>query len=88
MFVTAMVIEEGADKAEIENKIKTMKNYFAEYETQVTFITEEELNASMGLTPCGLVIHSGVTGVDEENISVVEYFSIWEAMQNLLPVCL
>lgn len=69
-----VVIEEGADKAEIENKIKTMKNYFAEYETQVTFITEEELKCKHGGLPHGgLVIHSGVTGADEENISVVEY---------------
>ena len=69
-----VVIEEGADKAEIENKIKTMKNYFAEYETQVCFMTWEELKCRNGGLPNGgVVIHSGVTGADEENISVVEY---------------
>lgn len=38
-----MVAEEGADKAQIEEQIKTMPNYFADYDTTVHFITEEEL---------------------------------------------
>lgn len=69
-----VVVEEGADKAEIEHRIKTMKNYFEGYETYVTFITEEEFEREhRGLPHGGLVIHSGVTGAKDENTSIIEY---------------
>lgn len=58
-----VVVEEGADKEKIENDIKTMPNYFADYETKVTFITEEELKKNHSNMPHGgVVIHSGKTG--------------------------
>ncbi len=69
-----VVIEEGADRGKIEHSIKTLPNYFAEYQTEVTFITEEELNKEhRGMSHGGLVIHSGVTGADGENTNVIEY---------------
>ena len=67
-----VVAEEGADKAEIERKIKTMPNYFDEYDTTVTFISEEELKRDHGKMPHGgFVIRSGKTG--EGNRHVIEY---------------
>ncbi|PWA10673.1 diaminopimelate dehydrogenase [Pueribacillus theae] len=58
-----VVAEEGADKEKIERDIKTMPNYFADYETKVTFITEEELKKNHSNMPHGgVVIHSGKTG--------------------------
>lgn len=68
-----VVAEEGADKAAIEQAIKTMPNYFDEYDTTVTFITEEELKANHSKMPHGgFVIRSGETGV-EGNKHVIEY---------------
>lgn len=68
-----VVAEEGADKAAIENAIKTMPNYFDEYDTTVTFITEEELKENHSKMPHGgFVIRSGETGV-EGNKHIVEY---------------
>lgn len=67
-----VVAEEGADKEEIEQSIKTMPNYFDEYHTQVHFITEEELlknHSKMGHG--GFVIHSGKTG--DNNKHIIEY---------------
>lgn len=67
-----VVAEEGADKAEIERKIKTMPNYFADYDTTVTFITAEEMACDhSGLPHGGSVIYSGITG--ENNKHVIEY---------------
>jgi diaminopimelate dehydrogenase len=58
-----VVAKEGADKAEIENKIKTMPYYFAEYDTVVHFIGKDEFNANhTGTAHGGFVIHSGETG--------------------------
>lgn len=58
-----VVVEEGADKAFIEQQIKTMPNYFADYETSVTFISMEELKEKhAGLPHGGSVIRSGKTG--------------------------
>lgn len=58
-----VVAEEGADKAEIETAIKTMPNYFADYETTVHFIGEEELLREHGGLPHGgSVIRTGITG--------------------------
>ena len=67
-----VVAEEGADKARIEEEIKTMPNYFADYDTTVTFITEEELKRDhSGLPHGGSVIYTGVTG--EGTKHVIEY---------------
>ena len=66
--------EDGADKARIENEIKTMPNYFADYDTTVTFITKEELIKNHGGMPHGgSVIRSGVTGLQGENNHTVEF---------------
>lgn len=68
-----VVAEEGADKAAIEEAIKTMPNYFDEYDTTVTFITEEELKANHSKMPHGgFVIRTGETGC-EGNKHVIEY---------------
>ncbi len=66
-----VVAEEGADLARIESEIKNMPNYFADYDTTVTFISQEELNEKYsGLPHGGSVIYSGATG---ENKHVIEY---------------
>ncbi len=68
-----VVAEEGADLAVIEETIKTMPNYFADYDTTVTFITEEELKANHSkMAHGGFVIRTGETGVDG-NKHVIEY---------------
>lgn len=68
-----VVPEEGADLKAIENAIKTMPNYFDEYDTTVTFITEEELKEKHSKMPHGgFVIRSGETG-SEGNKHVIEY---------------
>lgn len=69
-----VVAEEGADKARIETEIKNMPNYFADYDTTVNFITEEELKANhSGIPHGGFVIRSGKTGWNEENSHLIEY---------------
>lgn len=69
-----VVVEEGADKAEIENKIKTMPNYFADYDTTVTFISAEELERDhKGIPHGGSVIRTGVTGIKGEHKQMIEY---------------
>ena len=69
-----VVVEEGADKARIEKEIKEMPNYFADYDTTVNFISQEELNAKhKGIPHGGFVIRSGKTGADDEFNNVVEY---------------
>lgn len=69
-----VVAEEGADLAKIENEIKTMPNYFADYDTTVHFITEEEMKRDHSRLPHGgFVIRSGRTGWDLENKHVIEY---------------
>jgi len=68
-----VVAEEGADLVAIEEAIKTMPNYFADYDTTVTFITEEELKANHSKMPHGgFVIRTGETGRDG-NKHVIEY---------------
>ena len=68
-----VVAQEGANKAEIENAIKTMPNYFDEYNTTVHFISEEELKRDHSKMPHGgFVIRTGETG-DEGNKHVIEY---------------
>ena len=69
-----VVAEAGADKAAIETAIKTMPNYFADYDTTVEFITEEEMAKNhSGLPHGGSVIRSGITGWDGENTQTIEY---------------
>ncbi len=69
-----VVAAEGADKAKIENEIKTMPNYFADYDTTVTFVTEEELKRNHAALPHGgSVIRNGRTGKDGENTHTVEF---------------
>ena len=69
-----VVLEEGADAAKIEQEIKTMPNYFADYDTTVHFISQEELNKNHGGIPHGgFVLRSGKTGWEEENKHLIEY---------------
>lgn len=69
-----VVAEEGADLATIEKAIVEMPNYFSDYDTTVTFISQEELDRDhKGIPHGGSVIRTGVTGVDEENKHVIEF---------------
>ena len=69
-----VVAEEGADLARIENEIKTMPNYFDEYDTTVHFISEEELKRDhSGIPNGGFVSRTGKTGWNDENSHVIEY---------------
>mgnify|MGYP005886221811 FL=1 len=69
-----VVLEEGADAAKVEEEIKTMPNYFADYDTTVHFISEEELKANhSGIPHGGFVLRSGVTGWEKENKHLIEY---------------
>lgn len=69
-----VVAEDGADKAKIEETIKTMPNYFSDYDTTVNFISEEELQANhAGIPHGGFVFRTGVTGFNKENKHVIEY---------------
>ncbi len=69
-----VVAEEGADLERIEREIKTMPNYFADYQTTVTFITLEELRKNhSGIPHGGSVIRNGVTGLSGENRHTVEF---------------
>ena len=69
-----VVAEEGADLAAIEEAIKTMPNYFDEYDTTVTFITQEELDRDhAGLPHGGFVIRTGKTGLNGEHTHTIEY---------------
>ena len=69
-----VVLEEGADAAKVEETIKTMPNYFADYDTIVNFISEEEFNEKhSGIPHGGFVLRSGKTGWNEENTHILEY---------------
>ncbi|MBE7022109.1 MAG: diaminopimelate dehydrogenase [Ruminococcaceae bacterium] len=69
-----VVAEAGADMAKIENEIKTMPNYFADYDTTVHFITEEELKREHnGIPHGGFVIRCGKTGLHDEHTHIIEY---------------
>ena len=68
-----VVAEEGADLAQIEHDIKTMPNYFSDYDTTVHFITEEELEKNhSGIPHGGFVIRTGKTG-NGDNKHVMEF---------------
>ncbi len=69
-----VVVEDGADKDDIEKQIVTMPNYFADYNTTVHFITMEEMKRDhQGLPHGGTVIRSGKTGWDNQNNAIIEY---------------
>ncbi|MCR5149904.1 MAG: diaminopimelate dehydrogenase [Clostridiales bacterium] len=69
-----VVAAEGADKAKIENDIKTMPNYFSDYDTTVYFISAEEMKANHSELPHGgSVIRTGKTGFDGGHSHVIEY---------------
>ena len=69
-----VVLEEGADAARIEQEIKEMPNYFADYDTTVHFISQEELRRDhSGIPHGGFVLRSGVTGLGKEHKHMVEY---------------
>ena len=69
-----VVAKEGADLARIEQEIKTMPNYFADYDTTVHFITKEELDRDhAGIPHGGKVIRCGRTGAELQNSHIIEY---------------
>lgn len=69
-----VVMQDGADAARIEEEIRSMPNYFADYDTTVHFITEEEMQRDhSGLPHGGCVIRTGNTGLDGEHAHVIEY---------------
>ena len=69
-----VVLEAGADAAQVEHDIKTMPNYFSDYDTTVNFISEEELKKNHGgLAHGGFVIRSGATGKNKEHKHVIEF---------------
>ncbi len=69
-----IVAKEGADKAKIEKEIKEMPNYFSDYDTTVEFISQEEMDKNhAGLPHGGIVLRSGVTGLNNENHHTIEY---------------
>lgn len=69
-----VVLEDGADAAKIEQEIKNMPNYFADYDTTVHFISEEELRTNhSGIPHGGFVLRSGVTGLKKEHKHLIEY---------------
>ncbi len=72
--VCYVVAEDGADLKRIETEIKTMPNYFADYDTTVHFISEEELKRDhSGIPHGGFVIRTGKTGLHKEHSHVIEY---------------
>ena len=69
-----VVLKDGADKDYVENAIKTMPNYFADYDTTVHFISKEELDRDhSGIPHGGMVFRTGVTGFNNEHKHVIEY---------------
>ncbi len=69
-----VVLEDGADAEKIEQQIKTMPNYFSDYNTTVHFVTEDELRKNhSGLPHGGSVIRNGRSGVSGENNHTIEF---------------
>lgn len=69
-----VVAADGADLNRIETEIKTMPNYFADYDTTVHFIDLEELKQNhSGIPHGGMVLRSGKTGLNCENTHIIEY---------------
>ncbi len=69
-----VVLEDGAGPEKVEEAIRTMPNYFSDYDTTVHFISEEELKRDYsGMPHGGFVLRSGVTGHDKEHKHLIEY---------------
>ena len=69
-----IVAEKGADKEQIKEEIKTMPNYFEDYETTINFVSQEELDAEHSAMPHGgFVMRSGQTGEDKDNNQIIEF---------------
>ena len=69
-----VVVQDGVDKARIEREIKTMPNYFADYDTSVHFVSLETLKKEHGGIPHGgFVLRSGATGERGENKHLIEF---------------
>lgn len=69
-----VVLEDGADAKKVEHEIVNMPNYFADYDTTVHFITEEELKKNhSGIPHGGFVLRSGVTGFNKDEKHLIEY---------------
>ena len=69
-----VVAKEGADKNKIEQEIKNMPNYFADYDTTVHFISLEELKEKhSGMPHAGFVIRTGTTGKGGEHKHTISY---------------
>ncbi|MEE3403786.1 MAG: diaminopimelate dehydrogenase [Acutalibacteraceae bacterium] len=69
-----VVLQDGADAAAVEKQIKEMPNYFADYNTIVHFIDEDEFKANhSGMAHGGFVFRSGKTGINKENKHIIEY---------------
>lgn len=69
-----VVAKDGADLAKIEAEIKNMPNYFADYDTTVHFISEDELKANhSGIPHGGFVFRTGSTGLNGEHKHIIEY---------------
>jgi len=69
-----VVLEDGADAAKVEEEIRTMPDYFSDYDTTVHFISQEELKRDhSGIPHGGFVLRSGVTGWEKEHGHLIEY---------------
>jgi len=69
-----VVLEEGADAKRVEDEIVNMPNYFADYDTTVHFISEDELKKNhSGIPHGGFVFRCGKTGMNKENNHIIEY---------------
>lgn len=69
-----VVVEEGADQQKIAEQIRSMPNYFADYDTLITFVSEEQLKREhSGMPHGGFVIRSGRTGKQYEHKQLVEF---------------
>lgn len=69
-----VVLNDGADANKVEQEIVTMPNYFADYDTTVHFISEEELIKNhSGIPHGGVVIRNGKTGLNEQNSHTIQY---------------
>ena len=69
-----VVLEDGADAAKVEEEIRTMPDYFSDYDTTVHFISQEELKRDHSEIPQGgFVLRSGVTGWEKEHSHLIEY---------------
>lgn len=69
-----VVAKDDADKERIEREIKTMPKYFADYDTTVHFISEDEMRENhSGIPHGGMVIRTGRTGQNDEHRHIIEY---------------